>query len=85
MNTVTATNLRKSLFKVLSRSSRSIPTLVRYKKEAAVIIPYRQYQALVGKRKKGTGSLTPLVKGKILEPLGRKTDDDLMKYMGLKA
>lgn len=85
MKSMTATNLRKNLFRVLAQTTQSIPMRIRYKKQDVVMIPYTQYLRLKDrKRPKAAGKkLRPLIAGKILKPLGAKADAELMRYLGL--
>lgn len=87
VKTVTATSLRKSLFRIFEQVAKSAPILVNYKHGDTVIISYHQYLNLLQRLKnsgKKTKMLAPLIKGQIIEPLTQKTDDDLMAYMGLE-
>ncbi len=85
MKSTTATSLRKQLFGVLERVTRSTPTRIRYKKGDAVLMSYRQYQALQRHRKplKGRNVLRPLIDGTIVKPLNEDAEAELMRYMGL--
>ena len=82
---ITATALRRDLFKVLKSVSKS-PTKIRYKKRYSVILPYEEYQNLtrLKHKKKGTlMKLKPLTGGKILKSLGKQADQELLDYMGI--
>jgi hypothetical protein len=85
MKTLTATDLRKELFHVIEAAIRKIPTRIRYKKKDAVILSYEEYRELKTKapKKKTKKSLKPLIKGKILRPLNKEADQEIMDYMGL--
>lgn len=85
MKEMTATSLRKELFRALAASARSVPTRIRYKKGDSVLLSYAHYLRLIGKPAKMGSSRTmgPLMEGKILKPLDQEADAELMDYMGL--
>ena len=82
MKTITATALRQNLFQVLAKASRSQPTRIRYKKGEAIITSYRQYMAKSqkGTLKRGKG-LEPLIRGKVVKPLGEQAKTELLRYI----
>ena len=82
MQELTATTLRKSLFRVLMDVARSIPARIHYRKGDAVLISYQQYLALK-RGKKRAHKLAPLMKGKIVKPLDQESEDRLLDYMGI--
>ena len=88
MRSTSATSLRKDLFEVIKEAVRSIPTRIRHKKGDAVILSYRQYLALKGRKyRKGAGSLSllkPMIKGRIKGALNERSEEKLLRYMGLK-
>ena len=92
MQEITATSFRKRLFKVLEHTAKAFPTRVRYKKGDSVLMSYRQYLDLTSrptqssrmKRGKGKEGLSPLVRGRILKPLGKESERELLDYMGIK-
>lgn len=83
MQKVTATNLRKNLFKVLETSAKRGPTQVVYKKGDSIVLSYRYYQNLLRRGKKSR-KLAPLIEGKILKPLDEKSGRELLEHMGIK-
>lgn len=84
MKSTTATNLRKDLFSVIEKASQLVPTRIRYRKGDAVILSYKQYSALKERKPhpaRGSRTLNPLVKGRIIGKLNEKSDKAVMKYM----
>jgi hypothetical protein len=79
---MTATALRKSLFRVLMEVARSVPKRIRYRGGDAILLSYRQYLAL-RKRKKPSSRLQALMPGKILKPLNQEAEKELLDYMGI--
>lgn len=85
MRSTSTTSLRKELFGVIEKAAHSIPTRVRHKKGDAVILSYRQYLAMKGKKKQArTGRLKPMMKGRINGALNGQSEKKLLRYMGLK-
>ena len=84
MQKITATALRKNLFKVLDNSIKGGTTQVVHKKGDSIVLSYRYYQNLLRKRREGCKKLIPLVEGKIVKPLDEKSERELLKYMGIK-
>lgn len=82
MQVITATALRKSLFRVLMGVARSMPARIRYRGGDAILLSYEQYLAL-RKKKKRLHQLQPLVQGKILKPLNEESEKQLLDYMGI--
>ena len=84
MKEMTATSLRKNLFRVLGYTARTHPVKVRYKQGDSVVISYRQFLQLSTKQKKQGKLLKPLIQGKIISALGDKSEKELLAYMGIK-
>lgn len=84
MKSTNATSLRKELFGAIEKAVHSIPTRIRSRKGDAIILSYRQYLSLKGQKNKthSTG-LRPLVQGKVVKPLNERTEEELLRYMGL--
>lgn len=85
MKITTATALRKRLFGALAQANRSQPTRIRSKRGDAVLMSYRQYQALRQQKKpsRKRQALQPLIPGKIRQALDTRADEAVMRYMGL--